>query len=187
VHRLYVSYHRILAHSHKPVDDLSIYSKHAMSVCWGARDEVFYSPAAFMCDYGEALLHPTDLFMGCRIRLPKRRSRQVPARSRRTGGVVGVLADGAPDVDRRGDGASGAFQENDRMLHEVWGGEEPGIQARPRRSVEGHPSSYAEINGCHSLVKGHFRFVPGIQYTQRVALIVRVTLTPKGPVIWGRC
>src|SRR5262249_52827098 len=71
----------------------------------------FTARLAFMCDYGEALLHPTDLFMRCRIRLPKRRSRQVRARSRRTGGVVGVLADGAPDVDCRGDGAAGAFQE----------------------------------------------------------------------------
>src|SRR5215468_2736806 len=50
-----------------------------------------------------------------------------------------------------------------------------------------HPSSHAEINGCHSLVKDHFRSVPGIRYHLGVALIVRVTLTPKGPVVWRRC
>jgi hypothetical protein len=54
-------------------------------------------------------------------------------------------------------------------------------------ATETNPSSHAEINGCHSLVKGHFRSVPGIQYHLRVALIVRETLTPKGPVVWRRC
>src|SRR5215468_12514608 len=49
------------------------------------------------------------------------------------------------------------------------------------------PPSHAEINGCHSLVKGHFRPVPGIQYDLRVGLIIRETLTPKGPVVWRRC
>jgi hypothetical protein len=56
-----------------------------------------------------------------------------------------------------------------------------------RISATGHPSSHAEINGCHSLVKGHSRPVLGIQYQLRVALIVRVTLTPKGAVVWRRC
>jgi hypothetical protein len=59
-------------------------------------------------------------------------------------------------------------------------------RVRPSR-LPRHPSSHAEINGCHSLVKGHFRPVPGIQYDLRVALIVRETLTPKGPVVWRRC